>query len=136
MANAPIATRITSTATTMPPMMVCCLRSFSICSARAFIAAASAALRSARVARFCVFLFFTAIQIPFEFHGVMPCTMITAQRYRFVGNSVKMRLRAGSGYAWAERMLACLRNVPAPNRMIVAPGAMAQTIQPTAEKHA
>jgi len=64
--NAPIATRITSTATTMPPMIVCCLRSFSICSARAFIAAASAALRSARLVRFCASLLFWAIDIPFD----------------------------------------------------------------------
>ena len=64
--NAPIATRITSTATTMAPMMVCCLRSFSICSARAFMAAASAALRSARLARFCASLLFWAIHIPFD----------------------------------------------------------------------
>ena len=48
-------------ATTMPPMMVCCLRSLAAFSAAARSAASCAARRSARDCRFSVFLVFWTI---------------------------------------------------------------------------
>ena len=46
-----------------------------------FISAASAALRSARLARFCASLLFWAIHIPFDVHITMLCTIVVWARY-------------------------------------------------------
>lgn len=68
--------------TTMAPMRVLLLALLlHLFGCRAFISAASAALRSARLARFCASLLFWAIHIPFDVHITMLCTIVVWARY-------------------------------------------------------